>query len=74
MINVSEILHIPNPNDTLYFETGFEQLHPLPEIIEWMTEQGYKYKVDWNCLRNNNTYELTFPNKEIAALFSVRWF
>lgn len=36
-------------NDLLYYETGFEQLHPWPEIVEWMTTQGYSYGRDWHC-------------------------
>lgn len=62
----------------LYYETGFEQLHPHPGIIKWMEEQGYKYKKDWSCTRGStftdrNKYSLEFPNKEIKTMFVLRW-
>ena len=58
----------------LYYETGFEQLHPIPDIVHWMREQGYEYGSDWavNTFTGTN-YFITFPNKEIATLFVARW-
>ena len=58
----------------LYYETGFDQLHPTPDIVHWMTEQGYAYGIDWNVNSfTNRNYWITFPNSEIAALFVTRW-
>lgn len=59
----------------LYYETGFEQLHPELEIIAWMEEQGYQYQHDWKCVKTSvkRTYSLEFPNKEIQTLFMLRW-
>lgn len=62
----------------LYYETGFEQLHPNPSIIDWMVERGYVYQTNWNCKRmvtrtGQNKYALMFPNEEIKTLFMLRW-
>ena len=58
----------------LYYETGFEQLHPIPDIIRWMEEQGYVYGRDWKVdTFTGKSYWITFPYKEIAALFVARW-
>ena len=62
----------------LYYETGFEQLHPYLEIIEWMESQGWRYREDWACERRisntgENVYVLLFRNKEMLTLFSLRW-
>jgi hypothetical protein len=62
----------------LYYETGFEQLHPLPHIIDWMQQHGYRYHDDWQCVRrmtktNRSGWELHFPNKQIQTMFVLRW-
>jgi len=58
----------------LYYETGFEQLHPNPDIIYWMEEQNYVYGRDWKVdTFTGRDYWITFPNKEIAALFLIKW-
>jgi len=58
----------------LYYETGFEQLHPVPDIIRWMEEQSYVYGRDWKVdTFTGKSYWIGFPNKEIAALFVARW-
>ena len=58
----------------LYYETGFEQLHPHPYIIDWMKEQGYEYTKDWEVFTFTGVkYCINFPNPEIAALFVARW-
>lgn len=62
--------------DWLYYETGFEQLHPNIEIIEWMQDQGYTYQTDWFCklqARYSNMYKLEFPTEYAAVLFLLRW-
>ena len=63
----------------LYYETGFEQLHPNPEITDWMTEQGWPYRHNWDCVRVGNTweernyYKLVFANDEMASVFLLKW-
>ncbi len=61
----------------LYYETGFEQLHPRPPILKWMAEQGYKYNQDWRCTRmvtpTGLIYGLTFPSEEVKIMFMLRW-
>jgi hypothetical protein len=58
----------------LYYETGFEQFHPIPDIIRWMEEQGYLYGRDWKVdTFTGHKYYIIFPNDEIAALFVARW-
>jgi hypothetical protein len=83
--------HIPRgrENDLLYYETGFEQMHP------WMEELGYTYGKDWHCYRRVEVVEdtgsgspaviqasgrtvetgycLEFPTEELLALFLLRW-
>ena len=63
-------------NEWLYYETGFEQLHPIPDIIQWMEEQGWEYQRDWFCKKNFTkmlSYTLTFPTAEVATTFLLRW-
>lgn len=68
-------------NQILYYETGFEQLHPHIEIVEWMAERGWRYHHDWRCNRvivrlssgARLDYELTFNSKEMAQMFVLRW-
>jgi hypothetical protein len=57
----------------LYYETGFEQLHPIPYIHSWMEDQGLKYYKDWNVLRRGQEYFFQFPNENIKLLFLLRW-
>lgn len=72
-MNVLE-LEWKTQDDILYYETGFEQLHPLPEIVNWMQQQGYSYQLDWQCRRvTAGVYELAFPNEEIKTLFVLKW-
>ena len=71
-----EVITVPHNMTSvwLYYETGFEHLHPHPYIIDWMHEQGHEYGSDWavNTFTGTN-YFITFPNKEIAVLFVARW-
>lgn len=71
---------VPVPRDKisawLYYETGFEQMHPVPEIQDWMAEQGYVYGKDWDCIRTEPGmvgYHLLFPDQDTATLFLLRW-
>jgi hypothetical protein len=51
----------------LYYETGFEQLHPIPDIV-------YVYNLHWKVNSfTGKDYWIDFPNDEIAALFVARW-
>lgn len=65
--------------DLLYYETGFEQLHPQPHIHEWMESHGCKYREDWNVTRVDHTYDqrsywkLSFQDAKIAELFVLKW-
>jgi hypothetical protein len=44
-------------HDLLYYETGFEQMHPRPEIHQWMAELGYTYGSDWHCHKRMEVVE-----------------
>ena len=64
----------------LYYETGFEQLHPIPPVHDWMMQQGWDYYQDWNChkIHDYNTdrtqgYVLEFKDEIMAELFWLRW-
>jgi len=63
----------------LYYETGFEQLHPLPDILKWMEERGYKYRDDWTVvkLQENPTIQsewaICFKEKKVCELFVLKW-
>jgi hypothetical protein len=65
--------------EILYYETGFEQLHPDPAIIDWMKERQYNYHKDWRVVRvdsdlhKKSEWAICFPNKEILELFVLRW-
>jgi hypothetical protein len=58
----------------LYYETGFEQLHPVPPVHDWMMQQGWEYYDDWNCVKVfNNVYYMEFRDDEMAVLFWLKW-
>lgn len=65
--------------DLLYYETGFEQLHPLPEVHEWMEQRNYQYGFNWKVVRvdpdrkNVSDWAFCFDNPEIRDMFSLRW-
>ena len=62
-------------HQVLYYETGFEQLHPIPPIHDWMSLLGYRYMHDWRCYRQDQTIEwvLEFPSADVAELFVLKW-
>jgi len=68
-------LTIDQMREVLYYETGFEQLHPIPPIINWMRSLGYRYTHDWRCYRREQTIEwvLEFPSADVAELFVLKW-
>lgn len=63
----------------LYYETGFEQLHPLPEIHKWMEERNYEYYVNWKVLREYedrgkvSAWIIAFDDENIAQMFMLKW-
>jgi hypothetical protein len=59
----------------LYYETGFDQLHPIPPIHDWMTQLGYEYYRDWRCRRqsSNKPYVIEFPNSHVMNMFMLKW-
>jgi len=64
--------------ELLYYETGFEQLHPIPPIHNWMEEHGWEYHKDWDCKRlvwetQGSMYGLEFRDDEIMGMFILRW-
>ncbi len=66
-------------DQVLYYESGFEQLHPNLDIIDWMKDRGYLYHHDWRCYKQNHSFDkrscyvLEFPDKEIYSLFILKW-
>ena len=60
--------------ELLYYETGFEQLHPIPPIHDWMKERGWEYYKDWDCVKvYNDVYYMEFKDDKMAAMFWLRW-
>jgi hypothetical protein len=63
----------------LYYETGFEQLHPHLEIIDWMNERQYKYHDNWRVVRvddnpaNRSDWAICFADKQACELFVLKW-
>jgi hypothetical protein len=62
-------------HDLLYYETGFEQLHPLPSIHDWMSERGYHYYENWSCVvvTPREEWAIVFQDQEICEMFMMRW-
>jgi hypothetical protein len=60
--------------ELLYYETGFEQLHPIPPIHDWMKERGWEYYKDWNCIKVfKDVYYMEFKDDKMAVMFILRW-
>jgi|APGre2960657373_1045057.scaffolds.fasta_scaffold01272_3 hypothetical protein len=64
--------------ELLYYETGFEQLQPIPPIHAWMEERGWEYYKDWTCVKAFNddlccVYYLEFKDDKMAVMFWLRW-
>lgn len=65
--------------EIMYYETGFEHLFPLPEIIDWMKERCYNYDTDWKVVRSNpdrsiqSEWAICFSDKKICELFVLKW-
>ena len=67
-------------NQWLNYETGYEQLHPNHEIINYMTSHNYKYGKDWKCNKvtehfdtQYHWYTLTFNDDVTASTFLLKW-
>ncbi len=73
------ILDRDSIGNLLYYETGFEQLHPLPEIHEWMELRDYDYGINWKVVRvdpnraNVSDWAFCFDTAEMRDLFALRW-
>jgi hypothetical protein len=57
----------------LYYETGFEQLHPFPNIIDWMEERSYNYDKDWKVVRVDPEWAICFADRQTCELFVLKW-
>jgi hypothetical protein len=79
MVMIEIKLNNSNRDDVLYYETGFEQMHPNPEIMKWAESQGWLYYKDWKCTKVPHTaterdyYKLSFATQEMASLFALKW-
>jgi hypothetical protein len=67
-------------NDWLCYETGFEQMHPCPSMVEWMQARGHTYGRDWFCREmpthanvRDSRFLLEFPDDRALSLFLLRW-
>ena len=69
------LLSSPEVHDVLYYETGFEQLHPLPSIIDWMEERDYSYQSDWKVVSVSPRREwgICFKQEPACQLFLLKW-
>jgi hypothetical protein len=71
----------PEQRDTLlFYETGFEQLEPRYEVVDWADQQGWRWRRDWHCRRldiwhidRGRQYALEFATPEMAIMFTLRW-
>jgi hypothetical protein len=58
----------------LYYETGFEQMHAAPWVVDWMQDQGWHYGRDWGVIKkNHNEHEIWFNSDRAQTLFMMRW-
>lgn len=61
-------------HEWLYYETGFDQLHPKPEIVDSMLQLGYQYGSDWGCETfTNRQYHLWFTTQDMMTAFQLAW-
>lgn len=58
----------------LYYESGFEQLHPILIIHKWMEERGWEYYQDYRCvMQSRDVYFMEFSDDKIAEMFMLKW-
>ena len=62
----------------LYYETGFEQLHPIPPVHDWMKQRGWEYYTDYRCVRlecelEGSKYDLEFRDDQMMNMFILKW-
>lgn len=63
----------------LYYETGFEQLHPQLHIHQWMEERDQTYHETWKVVRVNqdpaliSEWAVCFQTAEMRDMFALKW-
>lgn len=69
------VVSSPEAHEVLYYETGFEQLHPIPPIINWMEERNFNYPTDWKVatVTPREEWAFCFKQEEICQLFLLKW-
>lgn len=73
------LINSKNISDLLYYETGFEQLHPLPEIHTWMKEREQIYLETWKVVKvtDHQSFEpewaFCFETSEMRDMFALKW-
>ena len=81
------VLSSEQANEWLNFNQFTHSAHPTKHIITWMSEQGYAYHKDWDCICSSysNTlidnwgsvktpnYVLTFNDDKAATAFILKW-
>jgi hypothetical protein len=52
----------------------------LPDVWDWLHEQGWNHDIDWGWRRTNssdpsldNRYTFRFEKEEYATLFALKW-
>jgi hypothetical protein len=81
VVMIELVLTDEQKNQWLNYETGYEQLHPNPEIIDYMKLHNYKYGEDWKCNKVtyrhpdiwHRWYTLTFDDDKVASTFLLKW-
>jgi hypothetical protein len=57
------------------------QKHVLPDVFDWINDQGWQHIVEWRWFRpssdrqeaNDWRYTFQFEKEEHATLFSLKW-
>jgi len=63
----------------LYYETGFEQLHPQLHIHSWMEERNQTYYETWKVVRVSedrsirSEWAVCFQTAEMRDMFVLKW-
>lgn len=61
--------------DWLSYQSEYRCVMPTPELIAWMTEQGYQFRIDWNFeYRDYKRYMLTFKTEAVYIAFMIGWY
>jgi hypothetical protein len=65
--------------NVLYYETGFEQLHPQLHIHTWMEERNQQYQDHWKVVRVDedrsrvSEWAVCFQTSEMRDMFALKW-